>query len=214
MTLLEAHRKIRELRQAIVKTTDVAARLQIRRNHAAKVLARLADHGVAIRLCRGQWAIAEQIDRLEIPGRLTAPSPSYVSLQTALFYHGLISQIPEVTYAVTTGKTRRYETPLGAISIHHLEPEFFFGFESRGEKWIKMATPEKALLDFLYLSQARSRLFTLLPEVELPKSFSVKAARDMISRIPFAARRTRVRDRFEELVERRRTAPNRAALPV
>lgn len=37
-----------------------------------------------------------------------------------------------------------------------------------------MATPEKALIDFLYLSPARSNLFRVLPELELPRDFSAK----------------------------------------
>ena len=37
---------------------------------------------------------------------------------------------------------------------------------------VKIASPEKALLDALYLRPARSRLFRALPELELPRTFS------------------------------------------
>lgn len=37
---------------------------------------------------------------------------------------------------------------------------------------VKIASPEKALTNYLYLSLSRSQLFGTLPEVELPKSFS------------------------------------------
>ena len=207
MTLLEARRKIIELGQPVVDTVDIAALLQIDRNRASKVLTRLGDNGEVIRLRRGKWVVPQgtrnKIDRLEVPEGLAAPSPSYISLQTALFYHGLISQIPEVTYAVTTGKARRYETPLGVFSLHHIEPDFFFGFESKGSRWLKMATQEKAVVDFLYLSQARSRLFAALPEIELLKSFRLRVAREMIDRIPFRSRRAHVRNRFEDFVAAR-----------
>lgn len=77
----------------------------------------------------------------------------------------MISQIPAITYAVSIGRTKRYETPLGVVSFHHVHPSFFFGFETIGKGMVKMATPEKALIDFLYLSPSKSRLFRALPEL-------------------------------------------------
>lgn len=201
MTLIEAERKMKLLGQPVVHTTDVAALLGLSRAHASKIMSRLAECGRAIQLVRGRWAIQEKVEPLLIPEYLTAPSPSYISLQTALFHHGLISQIPSVIYAVTTSKSRRYKTPLGTFSTHHLEPEFFFGFEmTGGHPGIKIATPEKALIDFFYLSPARSGLFHSLPEVELPKSFKIGRAREMITRIQSKSRRTIVSKRFEGLL--------------
>lgn len=55
---------------------------------------------------------------------LTGPFPSYVSPQTALFYHEMISQIPHIIYAVSLARTRQYKTPLGNVSIHHLQPDW------------------------------------------------------------------------------------------
>ncbi len=65
---------------------------------------------------------------------------------------------------------------------------------------IAMATPEKALLDYLYLRPARSNLFRALPELELQPKFNVKSARQMILRIPSIRRRTLVRRAFDELM--------------
>ena len=64
---------------------------------------------------------------------------------------------------------------------------------------VTMATPEKALLDFLYLSPAKSKLFRALPELELPPKFDVKSARQMIQRILSAKRRMLVTRAFEKL---------------
>ncbi len=64
----------------------------------------------------------------------------------------------------------------------------------------KMATPEKALIDFLYLSPARSNLFRALPELDLPKSFSAKKVRKIIGRIRSARRKKLVKRLFEELM--------------
>ena len=98
-------------------------------------------------------------------------------------------------------RTRRYETPLGVVSVHHVAPDFFFGFETVGDKGVRIARPKKALLDVFYLARARSRLFCQLPEVEKPRRFDVKEAQRMIARIPFPARRNMVAERFKQWLE-------------
>lgn len=82
-------------------------------------------------------------------------SPSYISLETALNYHGIIPDIPFEVTSVTVNKTKVFHTEnYGIFSYHHLKPDLFFGFDViRGEKSYiyNMATPEKALFDYLYL---------------------------------------------------------------
>ena len=85
-----------------------------------------------------------------MPEFLTAPFPADVSLQSALYLYGMVSQVPSVTHAVTLTRTRRFATPLGAVSLHHVKPAFFFGYEDAGRTGGRLATPEKALVDFLY----------------------------------------------------------------
>ena len=126
-----------------------------------------------------------------------------MSLQSALYYHDMISQIPEVIYCVSLARTRIYKTPVAAISVHHIPASLFFGYEVRGEQHVMMALPEKALLDFLYLSPSRSRLFTALPEIEFPPQFRIKTARTMIQKITDPRRRTLVRKRFDQLLDQR-----------
>lgn len=86
-------------------------------------------------------------------------------------------------YAVSLTKTQRLMTRVGAFSIHHLAPEVFGGFEEAG-RGAKVATAEKALFDFAYLSSGRSRLFTSLLELELPRRFKRKALGRWIAKFP------------------------------
>ena len=137
-----------------------------------------------------------------MPEFLTAPFPAYVSLQSALYLHGMISQVPSVTYAVTLARTRRFVTPLGTVSLHHVNPAFFFGYEDAGRTGGRLATPEKALVDFLYLSPVRSGLFRSLPELEWPRTFRATVARSIVRRIEPSSRRRRVARRLEELLGR------------
>lgn len=203
MRLVEAHRRLQQLAEAYFTTNEAAAVLGIDRGHAAKVLSRLAETEHVVRLMRGRWAFPERVDPMALPEAITAPTPSYVSLYTALYHHSMIEQIPAMIYAMTLGATRRVRTPLGTVSLHQVAPSFFFGFESsRGG--IKMASPEKALLDVLYLYPARSRKFRALPELHLPRTFSRRRARAMVEAIGSPQRRSLVRDHLDGILARAR----------
>ena len=59
----------------------------------------------------------------------------------------------EIT-SVTTQKTCRYENAFGQFSYQTIRPKLFWGFEPkmmRDGKQYMMATPEKAIIDLLYL---------------------------------------------------------------
>ena len=200
MRLIDALATLSAMQAPVFDTADAAARLGVDAAHASTVLARLAATRHVVRLRRGVWAFRDRVDPLALPEYLTSPLPSYVSLQSALYRHGMIEQVPVVTYAVSLARTRRYTTPLGAVSIHHVDPGFFFGFEDAGSSGGRLATPEKALVDFLYLAPARSRLFRALPELELPARFSPRRARAIVSRIESVRRRTMVSRALEAIV--------------
>jgi predicted transcriptional regulator of viral defense system len=190
----------------VFQTSDAAAYLGIGNAHASKLLARLAASGHLFRLGRGRWGFKDRIEPFALPEYLTAPFPSYVSLQSALYHHGMISQISAVIYAVSIARTRKYVTALGTVSVHHIDPSFFFGYQPAGKGPAKIATPEKALIDFLYLSPARTRLFRALPELEFPKGFKVNEARKIIRRIRAVRRRNHVSRLFEQLFKSHETA--------
>ena len=200
MKLLNAYRDLLSLQQPVICTTDAAACLQISIMHSSKILKRLCEGGQFIKLARGRWAVSEKIDPLLIPEYLTAPFPSYISLQTALYYHGMISQIPAIIYSVSIARTRTYATSLGTFSIHHMTPNLLFGFESFGKHGVKMATPEKALIDIFYLSPTHSFLFKTLPEIEIPQNFKTKEAWKIVKKIPSLKLRTLVSRKLKKLL--------------
>jgi predicted transcriptional regulator of viral defense system len=200
MKLIDVLANLKKLEEPALRTADVMAHLKIKKDHASKLLSRLSLSGHIVRIKRGLWVFPKELDPLQLPEYLTAPFPSYISLQSALFYHGMISQIPTTTYSVSVARTQFFKTPLGTFSIHHVTPSFFFGYELVGKPGIKMATPEKALVDFLYMGPAKSKLFRSLPELDLPHKFSLRAARRMIRRIDFPRRRSLVEKRFQDLM--------------
>ena len=57
-------------------------------------------------------------------------------------------------------------------------------------KGAKLASAEKALFDFAYLSAGRSRLFTSLPELTIPRRFRRTELRRWLAKIPSLRSRT------------------------
>ncbi len=202
MKLADVHRSLLGMAQPVFTTNDAKALLEKSKDHASHLLRRLVESGHLVKLKRGLWAFPKDLNAFIIPEYLTAPFPSYVSLQSALYYHGLISQIPEVTYSISPARTRAYRTPLGTFSIHHVKPSFFIGYEMT-DGGAKIATQEKALLDFLYLTPAKTNLFRALPELELPSTFQLTALRKMIRSIEWRRRRTLAEERLQALLRQK-----------
>jgi hypothetical protein len=152
------------------------------------------------------------VSRFALPELISAPYPAYVSMQSALFHHGLIDQIPAVVYAVTLGRPRRVTTPLAVISFHRLPPELFSGFDV-ADDGAKIATPEKALFDVLYLAPARSRLFAGLPELDIPRAFRWHDLHTLAALVKSSTRRVHIERRITELeldAKRQRAATTRS----
>lgn len=199
MNASEALARLRALGVPVIETADAAAALGLRTAAASQTLVRLARAGLVTSVRHGTWWVEGDIDPLRLPEYLTAPLPSYVSLHTALHRRGVIEQIPEVVYAASLARTQRIATSAGTISLHHLAPEVFGGFEEMSSG-VKLATAEKALFDFAYLSGGRSRLFTSLPELELPRGFSRRELARWVRRIPSERTRTLTERKLESFL--------------
>ena len=79
--------------------------------------------------------------------------PSYVSLDFALSYYGLIPEAVYEVTSVTTGRAKTYDTPVGRFSYEHASLKSYpLGIASVANEsghFFLMATPEKALCDKL-----------------------------------------------------------------
>lgn len=83
-------------------------------------------------------------------------NPSYISFETALAYYGLI---PESVYGIISASTRRtyvFKTGMAEFSFKTIKPQFFFGYNliKYNNKVFKIASPEKAVIDYLYIHTA------------------------------------------------------------
>lgn len=199
MNQIEALQRLRTLAAPAVESRDVAALLQVSASNATTILRRLAAEGMIVHLSRGRWLVNQKIDRLALPELISAPYPAYISLQSALFHHGLIEQIPSILYAVTPGRPRRLQTPMATISFHRMPPELFKGFELSSASDAKIAIPEKALFDLIYLAPGRSRVFSKLPELMIPRRFQWQRLKEYTELVKSSGRRAFIADRIKTL---------------
>ncbi len=126
-------------------------------------LSRLTASGRLLQLRRGLYALAPPYRKVKPHPFLVANHivrPSYVSLQSALAHHGIIPEHVPVVTSVTTSRPGLWNTALGDFAYRHIKKELFFGYyveDLGGGQTAMVATPEKALLDLLYLQPASDR---------------------------------------------------------
>ena len=119
-------------------------------------LGRWVRKGYLVRLRQGYYAFPDYKESKEFTFYFANKiyKPSYISLYTALSFYGIIPEaVPQIT-SVTTLKTARFSNDFGEFSYKNIKPDMMFGFdlkELRDGRRIMFATPEKALIDLLYL---------------------------------------------------------------
>jgi len=80
-------------------------------------------------------------------------TPSYLSLEYALSFYGLIPEKVTVITSVSSRKTKTIKNQIARFDYNSIKKELFFGFKKSGTEGQNffIAEPEKALLDFFYL---------------------------------------------------------------
>ncbi|MCX7115066.1 MAG: hypothetical protein NTW08_04090 [Gammaproteobacteria bacterium] len=84
-------------------------------------------------------------------------APSYISLETALSHYRLIPERVEAITSITPKKTQRYQNSLGHFIYHHIKQPSYKLFVAELDEFGRqyyIATPEKALVDYLYFHSA------------------------------------------------------------
>lgn len=120
-------------------------------------LTRWCRKGLLVKLRNEYYAFPEY---RQVPGfsRYVANriySPSYISLHSALSFYGIIPEEVVQLTSVTTLKTARFENDFGSFHYQNVKASLYFGYDIKMLSYgrgVLMATPEKALLDLLYLN--------------------------------------------------------------
>jgi predicted transcriptional regulator of viral defense system len=114
----------------------------------------LLRKGVIVRVKKGIYIFGKDYRRQPFSREVLANliyGPSYISLDYALHYFGLIPERVEAVTSVTTGRSRRYATPVGLFRYRMIPlAAFRIGMDrvelDDGRSFL-IATPEKALAD-------------------------------------------------------------------
>ena len=114
----------------------------------------LLRQGAVIRVKKGIYVFGERYKRRPFSTEVLANmicGPSYISLDYALHYHGLIPERVEAVTSVTVSRGRRFSTPVGLFIYHGVPmrayPIGLDQIELDGGRSFLIAIPEKALAD-------------------------------------------------------------------
>lgn len=102
--------------------------------------------------------------------------PSYITGYSALAYYGMIPEFVAQITCVTTLKTCTFTNDFGYFAYQHIKPELFVGYEPvsvANQRSFYIASPEKALLDLLYLNPAIKTVEDMM-ELRLDEDFMVE----------------------------------------
>jgi predicted transcriptional regulator of viral defense system len=120
-------------------------------------ISRWLKAGKLLPLRRGMYALAgryraDAVNPAELANQIYRPS--YLSLEWALGFHGLIPEMVVTYTSVTSREPRQFVNHFGRFDYRHVKQAAFFGFVAtriQGHT-VMLATPEKALLDYWYLN--------------------------------------------------------------
>ena len=117
----------------------------------------LLRQGVIIRIKKGIYVFGERYRRRPFSREILANmiyGPSYISLDYALHYYGLIPERVEAVTSVTCSRGRRFSTPVGLFMYRGISMNAYqIGIDQvvldRGRTFL-IAVPEKALSDKIH----------------------------------------------------------------
>jgi predicted transcriptional regulator of viral defense system len=153
---------------SILRLEDLARRYNIQeiiarnalRRYEARGLVEHISNKIYINKLNQQFSVRELVNVLR--------PDSYISLESALVDRGIISQNPAILTCVTPGYPKTFSSRSVTIVYRKISRELFWGFEQKKTRYnsYRIAEPEKALLDWIYLSRQEG-LPTPLDEINV-----------------------------------------------
>ncbi len=151
-----------------------------------------------IRLKPGVYCLADKF-RQSNPHPFIAAgmllSPSYISLESALWYHGLIPEALFQVSSMTNLRSREYNNQLGVFTYYQIScKDFKAGVKAvkiKNHGWTFIAEPLRAIADMIYINKKISwktdglnyLIESLRIDIELLKNISMKSYNDIFTSI-------------------------------
>lgn len=151
-------RKVKEYTSAPI-THHIVAEMLTEYNRPNDKISELVKAGELLSIRRGLFVPGPETD-LPVPNTFLVANhlrgPSYISLESALSYWGLIPERVHEISSVTIKTSKKYSTPLGRFRFLHLAaPYYSFGIESvqlTAQQTALIASREKAICDKIILT--------------------------------------------------------------
>lgn len=107
--------------------------------------------------------------------------PSYISLEYALAKYGVIPDVPFAITSITNKSSRTFTNEFGTFIFRNVKEQIFCGYKEIffEDKRYYIATPAKALFDFIYLKKINRQSFEEDIETGLRINWEAFAKKDM-----------------------------------
>jgi predicted transcriptional regulator of viral defense system len=139
--------------QAVIRADEIAKKHNLAYSSVIAALVRQDRRGLTEHVFRNVYLnkLAVGYSSREFVGAID--SRSYISLDSALLEWGVSNQSPIGLTCVTTSKRRTIRTASILIEFRRIGEDLFWGFVERKSRYgnYRIAEPEKALLDWVYL---------------------------------------------------------------
>ncbi|MFH1782755.1 MAG: hypothetical protein ABH848_03965 [Candidatus Omnitrophota bacterium] len=158
MNWLDFEQKLNKLGQSIFTPLDVARIMDKSEVAVRFFLHRYTKRGALVYLKKGFYALkAKMPSELEIANKIYAPS--YISLEYALSFYKIIPETVYTVTSITTKATREFTVSNIIYKYNKIRKDLFFGYEpiKKDNVLILIATPEKALVDYLYFVSLKKK---------------------------------------------------------
>ena len=138
------------------------------KNTAKHLIGRLKKEGIIRALIRGKYLFTlTQPKFIEYRIANFLYQPSYISLETALSYYGLLSQFPYQIISVAPRKSKKIISGNKTYIYSQIKKEFYTGFIK--EDNFLIASEEKAIFDAYYFVKRGLRNYSILEEIPKDK---------------------------------------------
>lgn len=178
-------------------------------------ISRMLSSGEIIPIKRGLYVLGDAFRTEEISQPLIANllyGPSYVSLDFALAYYGLIPETVFEVSSMTTGRARVFDTSFGRFSYVRSHASLYsIGIQmqrnSDGSCFL-IASPEKALCDKIMFTKklratsVKSMMAFLVEDLRIDQSSLVKLDITVIEQCLLAGYKKNLLSSFHKLIEK------------
>ncbi len=150
MKKIEALLTLQKSKRDIFSLIDLKKLLRIENDNTAYVQAnRLTSNGILERITKGVYCLKDSR-----PGDFETANflykPSYISLESALAFYGILIQTPLTITSVTPKRAKKIFAGNREFTYSHLDQRYYSGYIR--EQGFIIATPEKALIDTIFFA--------------------------------------------------------------